>query len=83
MILKAIVASLVALGAATPVISLASEGWRGQAETPHYKGDVFPPWQKGENNDAVNRGFEFTIPEVNSLADFHGDITDDRDAPPA
>ncbi|AUD00236.1 glycine/betaine ABC transporter substrate-binding protein [Bradyrhizobium sp. UASWS1016] len=78
MILKAIVASLVALGAATPVISLASEGWRGQAETPHYKGDVFPPWQKGENNDAVNRGFEFTIPEVNSLADFHGDITDPK-----
>lgn len=78
MIFKAIVASLVALGVATPVTSMASESWKGQAETPHYKGDVFPPWQNGENNDVVNRGFEFTIPEVNSLADFHGDVTDPK-----
>lgn len=78
MIFKAIVASLVALSAAMPVTSMAREGWKGQAETPHYKGDVFPPWQNGENNDVVNRGFEFTIPEVNSLADFHGDVTDPK-----
>jgi molybdate transport system substrate-binding protein len=37
--------------------------------------DVFPPWQRGENNDAVNRGLEFTVPEVDNLPDFHGDIT--------
>jgi ABC-type molybdate transport system substrate-binding protein len=37
--------------------------------------DVFPPWQHGENNDAVNRGLEFTVPEVDNLPDFHGDIT--------
>ena len=78
MIFKAIVASVVALSAAMPVTSMAREGWKGQAETPLYKGDVFPPWQNGENNDVVNRGFEFTIPEVNSLADFHGDVTDPK-----
>ena len=37
--------------------------------------DIFPPWQNGENNDALNRGLEFTVPEVDNLPDFHGDIT--------
>lgn len=78
MSLKKLVAGLVVIAVTIPAASIASEGWKGRAETPHYNGDVFPPWQKGENNDAVNRGFEFTIPEVNSLADFHGDITDPK-----
>jgi len=33
---------------------------------------VFPPWSGGHNNDAVQRGLEFTIPQVDNLADFHG-----------
>lgn len=37
--------------------------------------DIFPPWQHGANNDAVNRGMEFTVPQVDVLADFHGDLT--------
>jgi ABC-type molybdate transport system substrate-binding protein len=37
--------------------------------------DIFPPWQHDENNDALNRGLEFTVPEVDNLPDFHGDIT--------
>lgn len=36
---------------------------------------VFPPWQDGRNNDATNRGLEFTVPQVDVLADFHGDLT--------
>ena len=36
------------------------------------------PWQKGENNDALDRGVEFTVPEIDSLADFHGDLTDPK-----
>jgi len=39
---------------------------------------VFPPWQDGENNDATNRGLEFTVPEIDNLPDFHGDITNPR-----
>ena len=35
---------------------------------------VFPPWQHGANNDAVDRGLGFTVPEVDNLADFHGDL---------
>jgi ABC-type molybdate transport system substrate-binding protein len=35
---------------------------------------VFPPWQHGENNDAIDRGLDFTVPEVDDLADFHGDL---------
>jgi ABC-type molybdate transport system substrate-binding protein len=37
--------------------------------------DIFPPWQHGANNDAVNRGMAFTVPQVDVLADFHGDLT--------
>src|SRR5258708_16887453 len=52
--------------------------WHGKAEVPHYAEKVFPPWQHGENNDATQRGFEFTVPEVDDLADFHRDITDPK-----
>ena len=37
---------------------------------------IFPPWQHGANNDAVDRGVEFTVPEADVLADFHGDPAD-------
>ncbi|MFC0387654.1 substrate-binding domain-containing protein [Muricoccus vinaceus] len=33
---------------------------------------VFPPWQGGANNDVEHRGLEFTVPEADNLADFHG-----------
>lgn len=33
---------------------------------------VYPPWQEGRNNDAAQRGFEFTIADADNLADFHG-----------
>src|SRR5579859_2651 len=36
---------------------------------------VFPPWQHGQNNDAVSRGLEFAVSDVDDLADFHGDVT--------
>ena len=39
---------------------------------------IYPPWQNGRNNDALDRGLEFTIPEVDNLADFHGDLTDPK-----
>ncbi len=48
------------------------------AQAPHYDPQVFPPWQHGANNDALNRGVEFTVPEVDNLADFHGDLTDPK-----
>ena len=48
-------------------------GWSGKAQAPHYQERVFPPWQHGANNDAADRGFDFTVPEVDVLADFHGE----------
>jgi molybdate transport system substrate-binding protein len=35
---------------------------------------VYPPWQRGANNDAIDRGLEFTVAPVDVLADFHGSI---------
>ncbi|SUB82782.1 Thiosulfate-binding protein precursor [Pragia fontium] len=31
-----------------------------------------PPWQHGQNNDAITRGLSFTVPDADNLADFHG-----------
>lgn len=36
---------------------------------------IFPPWQHGENNDAAQRGLLFTVPQIDDLADFHGDVS--------
>ena len=33
---------------------------------------VYPPWSHGANNPAVNKGMDFTVPEVDNLPDFHG-----------
>jgi ABC-type molybdate transport system substrate-binding protein len=33
-----------------------------------------PPWQRGRNNDTPERGFEFTVPPVDVLSDFHGSL---------
>ena len=37
---------------------------------------VYPPWQKGANNDVAERGLVFTVPEVDNLPDFHGNPVD-------
>ena len=48
------------------------------AAEPVQHDSIFPPWQHGENNDATERGLSFTVPEVDNLADFHGDVSDPR-----
>ena len=45
---------------------------------PGFAAGVFPPWQHGQNNDAIKRGLEFTVPEVDDMADFHGDLSDPK-----
>lgn len=46
------------------------------AAAPASQSDVYPPWQHGQNNDAIYRGFDFTVPEVDDLPDFHGNPVD-------
>lgn len=59
-------------------VFLAGPAFSQEARLPQYKGDVFPPWQHGANNDATQRGLEFTVPEVDVLADFHGTLDDPK-----
>ncbi|MCJ9427863.1 molybdate ABC transporter substrate-binding protein [Kordiimonas marina] len=64
---------IAALGAA------ALTGGAASAAGTNLPGDeIYPPWQNGANNDAVHRGVEFTIPKIDVLADFHGDLTDPK-----
>ena len=45
---------------------------------PRYNETLYPPWSHGENNPALHKGLEFTIPEVDSMPDFHGSINDPK-----
>jgi cytochrome c/ABC-type molybdate transport system substrate-binding protein len=47
--------------------------WQGRVYPPSYKEAIFPPWSGGKNNSATNKGFQFTVPEVDDMPDFHGD----------
>ena len=47
-------------------------------QPPRFEENTLPPWQGGTNNDATDRGLLFTIPEIDVLADFHGDLTDPK-----
>jgi Bacterial extracellular solute-binding protein/Transposase len=38
--------------------------------------NIFPPWQSGKNNDSADRGVDFTVAQIDDLADFHGDLSD-------
>jgi molybdate transport system substrate-binding protein len=65
---------------ATPVLAQqnAAEALPSICAQPHFGEHTLPPWQGGTNNDTADRGLLFTIPEVDVLADFHGDITDPK-----
>lgn len=64
-----------ALGCAA-VFSTSAHAAGNPITAPRYKEALYPPWSHGANNPAVNRGLEFTVPEVDSMADFHGDLND-------
>jgi molybdate transport system substrate-binding protein len=48
------------------------------AAPPVQRDSIFPPWQHGENNDATQRGLSFTVPQIDDLADFHGNLSDPK-----
>ena len=33
---------------------------------------ISPPWSKGENNPAADKGYEFQIPDIDNVPDLHG-----------
>jgi len=37
---------------------------------------MLPPWEGGGNNDAIEKGLDVTVPPVDTMADFHGSVTD-------
>ncbi len=62
------------------VVSLTASGYaeetnrRTASADSAFAASNYPPWQHGQNNDAMNRGIEFTVPDVDDLADFHGQV---------
>ncbi len=66
-------AAVVAGGLAAAVAYADAGGWQGRAQPPAYQERIFPPWSHGANDPAGPKGLQFTVPEVDDLADFHGD----------
>lgn len=48
------------------------------AAAANFNATLYPPWSRGENNPALHKGLEFTIPEANSMSDFHGSLDDPK-----
>jgi ABC-type molybdate transport system substrate-binding protein len=44
------------------------------ATPPRYAERLYPPWSHGQNNQALKQGLQFTVPEVDVMADFHGSL---------
>ncbi|HVP33721.1 MAG TPA: substrate-binding domain-containing protein [Steroidobacteraceae bacterium] len=66
--------ALAALAAGAGPAPPASEARQVESDCPgRWDEENFPPWQHGANNDALDRGLEFTVPDADVLADFHGD----------
>ena len=70
---RTILAALALLAGLAPAL-----GATPQCRPTAYDKSVYPPWQKGANNDAAKRGLEFTVPQADVMADFHGDLTDPK-----
>jgi molybdate transport system substrate-binding protein len=69
-LLACVVGTMCALAA--PFIHAADSATAGAAAATA-AASVSPPWQHGANNDVAQRGLEFTEPDADNLADFHGD----------
>jgi ABC-type molybdate transport system substrate-binding protein len=72
------------LAAALCVLGALSFGAAQAAATGHpvtppkYNETLYPPWSHGANNPALHKGLDFTIPEIDSMPDFHGSVNDPR-----
>jgi ABC-type molybdate transport system substrate-binding protein len=68
------------LGVATAILTALLCGAAAPPGTPAAKLEAieaqYPPWQNGRNNDANDQGLIFTVPPADSMADFHGNLTD-------
>ncbi len=51
-------------------------GGTAAAASPPHDDSVYPPWSHGDNDPALAKGLEFTVPEVDNLPDFHGSLDD-------
>ncbi|HUO53432.1 MAG TPA: substrate-binding domain-containing protein [Rhodoblastus sp.] len=67
-----------ALAAAALLVAAASSG--AHAQGAKLRPDFAPPWQGGANNDIekAQRGLDFTEPDADNLADFHGSPQDPK-----
>lgn len=76
---RALLAGAAMVLLAWPAVAASETGRIGQAAPPpRYDESVFPPWQHGANNDVATRGLDFTVPEVDVMADFHGSLDDPK-----
>ena len=71
---------LQATAAAVAGLAMCVSVGAARAQNAAQKNDVYPPWQHGANNDveASRKGLDFTEPDADNLADFHGSPIDPK-----
>ncbi len=71
---------LQATAAAAAGLAMCVSVGAARAQNAAQKNDVYPPWQHGANNDveASRKGLDFTEPDADNLADFHGSPIDPK-----
>jgi ABC-type molybdate transport system, periplasmic component len=69
---------LAACALALPALAFATPPTGKPVTVPKYSETLYPPWSHGRNNPATHKGLDFTIPEVDSMPDFHGSIDDPK-----
>jgi molybdate transport system substrate-binding protein len=62
--------------AASALLAAAPALAQDASEAARRQGAMFQLWQHDADNDATERGLEFTVPPVDMLADFHGDVNE-------
>ncbi len=72
--LRAFVAFVVAAGAAASSLAAPPPGSPAAALAADEL--IYPPWQAGTNNDAIDKGLDVTVAPADTMADFHGSVAD-------
>ncbi len=67
-----------AIAAAAILGAASASATARSAPAPSSSRAIFPPWSHGANAPASFKGLDFTVPEADDMADFHGDLDDPK-----
>ena len=64
--------------ALTALLTCSAHAVNAAAPTAARPAQLYPPWSGGANDPALRQGLQFTVPQVDDMADFHGSLDHPR-----